>query len=362
MSHEAAIRAALALDDDLAVERLAGAGQVRACAPDEIVFRQGDPPWDGMYVVLSGTVRVYGETPEGDEIRIGSVTAGGLFGEVALLDRGPRTASVAAVSDCELLQLTRPAFEECLARLGVGLALRVLESLSRRLREASDRAARQQLREQALRAEMELERHRGLARLVAAVARAAATAPAGERGVMLAACERHAAARAEAAATEGDVLEAIEDAVALQGAIGPLQVGVESGLPAPSRRWAGDAGALGEVLLAGLANVADHAHAPGDRGRAVVRVEAVAEDRLQVEVRDFGAGLAAEDAARAFDPFFTTARDRGHQGLGLALVRDLVEGSLRGEATLESRPGAGATLRLTFPRVLPALVGRSTRP
>lgn len=54
-------------------------------------------------------------------------------------------------------------------------------------------------------------------------------------------------------------------------------------------------------------------------------------------IADDGPGLSAANAARAFDPFFTTAREQGGTGLGLAIARSLVT-------------GAGGTLNLVSPR------------
>jgi two-component system NtrC family sensor kinase len=63
-------------------------------------------------------------------------------------------------------------------------------------------------------------------------------------------------------------------------------------------------------------------------------------------VHDDGAGIAAEDLARVFDPFFTT-RKTG-TGLGLAITRNIIEG-LGGNVAVTSRPGEGTTVRIDLP-------------
>jgi two-component system, NtrC family, sensor histidine kinase HydH len=68
--------------------------------------------------------------------------------------------------------------------------------------------------------------------------------------------------------------------------------------------------------------------------------------RVAVEVHDDGAGIAAEDLARVFDPFFTT-RKTG-TGLGLAITRNIIEG-LGGNVAVTSRPGEGTTVRIDLP-------------
>ena len=86
------------------------------------------------------------------------------------------------------------------------------------------------------------------------------------------------------------------------------------------------------------------ARAPAIARRAApVRLEArpAAAGRWRIEVIDTGAGIAAEDQARLFEPFFTTRR--GGSGLGLALARNIVEG-LGGTIAVESRVDSGTTV------------------
>jgi signal transduction histidine kinase len=61
-----------------------------------------------------------------------------------------------------------------------------------------------------------------------------------------------------------------------------------------------------------------------------------------------GPGLSPANAARAFDPLFITAQDRGGTGLGLAISRALVEGAGGSIALLPS--ATGATFRIVLPR------------
>ena len=69
--------------------------------------------------------------------------------------------------------------------------------------------------------------------------------------------------------------------------------------------------------------------------------------RVQVDVRDDGPGIAAGDRMRIFEPFFTTRRDTGGTGLGLAVVRSLLEAH-GGEIGLLDSAG-GAHFRLSLP-------------
>ncbi len=67
---------------------------------------------------------------------------------------------------------------------------------------------------------------------------------------------------------------------------------------------------------------------------------------LEIVIADTGKGIAAEDLARVFDPFFTT-RKQG-TGLGLAIAHSIIE-QHRGEITVESIVGQGTTFRIRLP-------------
>src|SRR5688572_25072720 len=73
------------------------------------VFWIGDEG-DTLYVIESGQVTITAPDERGDHIALDTLGPGGVFGEISLLDGGPRTATVRAVSDVSLLALRRDAF------------------------------------------------------------------------------------------------------------------------------------------------------------------------------------------------------------------------------------------------------------
>jgi signal transduction histidine kinase len=83
-------------------------------------------------------------------------------------------------------------------------------------------------------------------------------------------------------------------------------------------------------------------------GEGTLTIRGHAEDkRVEIEVTDTGPGIPPEIVNKMFTPFFTT-KPTG-TGLGLSLVKSLVEDH-RGEVSVHSQPGEGATFRVSLPR------------
>lgn len=76
-------------------------------APGALIVQQA-MPGDCMYIMVSGTARVV-HHHEGHDIELAQLKAGDFFGELALVDHGPRSADVVAVEACTLLKITQPS-------------------------------------------------------------------------------------------------------------------------------------------------------------------------------------------------------------------------------------------------------------
>ncbi|MBL8398459.1 MAG: Crp/Fnr family transcriptional regulator [Candidatus Accumulibacter sp.] len=81
----------------------------RSFAANSIVVHEGDDG-SGLFVVQSGSLKVFLTDQNGREVTLSLLDPGDYFGELALLDGAPRSASVMAVTRSELLQLPRSAF------------------------------------------------------------------------------------------------------------------------------------------------------------------------------------------------------------------------------------------------------------
>jgi CRP-like cAMP-binding protein len=73
-----------------------------------VLCRQGDTP-DWFYVILASEVRVYGTDDAGNEVTLRMMEAGAFFGELALLDRRPRSASIVCITPCQFFTLHQTA-------------------------------------------------------------------------------------------------------------------------------------------------------------------------------------------------------------------------------------------------------------
>lgn len=99
--------------DDEALVRVGSHLLRRRFRRDEVVFHQGDPG-DLLHVLASGSMKVALPSLDGGEAIIASLRAGDFFGELALLDGAPRSATVVALEPSETMVLPRPAFRALL--------------------------------------------------------------------------------------------------------------------------------------------------------------------------------------------------------------------------------------------------------
>lgn len=96
---------------DEAIGRLAHGLRRRRFRRGEVIFHQGDPG-DALHVVATGSVRIALESVQGEEAILVTLGPGDPFGELALLDGAPRSASAVAVDATETLSLGRAALRE----------------------------------------------------------------------------------------------------------------------------------------------------------------------------------------------------------------------------------------------------------
>lgn len=99
------------------------------------IFSTGDPG-QTLYVVCSGEVEVFFKNDTGHRIVLEHARAGDFFGEISLLDQGPRSASAVVIADAVLLVVDRDDLTEFL-RVKPAAAIDLLTATGRRLRESA---------------------------------------------------------------------------------------------------------------------------------------------------------------------------------------------------------------------------------
>jgi CRP-like cAMP-binding protein len=80
----------------------------------EVLFHEGDPG-DALFIVTAGAVKVVVPSEDGDEAILATLRRGDFFGELALLDGAPRSASAIALEPTEVLALPRDQFRALIA-------------------------------------------------------------------------------------------------------------------------------------------------------------------------------------------------------------------------------------------------------
>jgi CRP/FNR family transcriptional regulator, cyclic AMP receptor protein len=87
--------------------------RVRRFRRNEVIFHQGDAG-DSLHIIAAGSVKIVLPSAEGDEAIIATLRPPDFFGELALLDGQPRSATATAVDPVETLTLSRAVFLELL--------------------------------------------------------------------------------------------------------------------------------------------------------------------------------------------------------------------------------------------------------
>ncbi|HKK48445.1 MAG TPA: HAMP domain-containing sensor histidine kinase [Alkalispirochaeta sp.] len=353
-----------------------------------IIFQEGDQG-DRLFIVLSGEVEVWKHAHAADASLLSRYGVGRFFGEMALVDELPRSATAVAATSSELLSLQRSAFAE-LVEAFPQLAASVMRSLSAIVRESNDSFVadlhhRNQELESAYRqlerAQQELLQHERLSNL-------------GKMSNMIlhdirnpvAVLKGYAQALASVAADPARVTEIATridtEAARLGHLSGELldyargEVRLDLSVIAPSRiieeariyvdeHVKGSDITLTVTVLNDTPFVADHQRmvravfnlldnariACRNGGRIEIQVSRT-DNMVEFSVEDTGEGMSEATAARMFEPFFTTS-NRGGTGLGTVIVRNIVEAH-GGSLFVASREGVGTKVTARVPAALTA--------
>ncbi len=111
----------------------------RSWGADEAIVNEGDPGV-GMYIIVAGEVKIAQRSEDGSMQDLATLGSGDFFGEQALLDESPRTASAIAVDPCKVIGFFRPDLLDLIEsnpRLGLKIVMRLSQMISMRLRQTN---------------------------------------------------------------------------------------------------------------------------------------------------------------------------------------------------------------------------------
>lgn len=115
---------------------VAGYGVNRSYSKNTILVNEGDQS-EMFYIILTGKVKVYVSDEKGKEVLLNMAGPGEYFGELAIIDDAPRSASVMTLEPCQMAVVSRAGFERCLAE-HPGFAMGLIRTLVKRVRSLTD--------------------------------------------------------------------------------------------------------------------------------------------------------------------------------------------------------------------------------
>jgi signal transduction histidine kinase len=369
------------------------AGKCRSITYQEgqIVFREGDQG-DRLFIVTAGEVEIwkhyFGEDA-GLLIRYGP---GRFFGEMALVDELPRSATAVAATDSELLYLHRDDFRDLVEEYPP-LALSVMRSLSAIVRESNDSFVadlhhRNQELERAYRKLEQMQRdllqHERLSNLgkmsnmILHDIRNPVAVLKGYSQMLASVAEDPEKVRdfARRIATEaerlghlsGELLDYARGEVRLDMSVVAPSVLVQEARSYLEEQIRGS-GIVCDVAITNdeplvadyarmvrvLINLLDNARKACRNGGTIRVVVERREGMAAILVEDTGEGMTAEVSARIFEPFFSRS-SRGGTGLGMGISRNIVEAH-GGSLSVSSREGRGTVVTILLPTAVPGQRG-----
>jgi signal transduction histidine kinase len=335
----------------------------RVYAPETVIFREGDHV-DTLMLVGSGLVQISKAGRQGNEEVLSLIEANDFFGELALLDRGPRSASAIALKNTVIGEIDRSAFDFLMEKAPRVLPINFTRVTVERLRSSNSRFIEQLLRSERLTvlgtmlSSIVHDLKNPMAAITSSVSYLEQKAPdaftksaaqiiksSADRVILLTEelldFARGTARLRPTWTTSARLLDLLETEILEQIRRTAISVEVEN--RTKESFW------IDEMRVTRcLANVVKNAReAMRDRGK--LRLEF--EDRdsgLLISVADSGPGIPEGIRGQVFEPFMTYEKRTG-TGLGLSIAKSCVDGH-EGKISFETRPGVGTTFSIWLPK------------
>lgn len=109
-----------------------------------------------------------------------------------------------------------------------------------------------------------------------------------------------------------------------------------------------DPGLFAQLVTNLVTNSIKHAYPENDVGHFQLLIDHQ-DNQVIMKYTDDGCGIPADHLSKVYEPFFTTARNQGGTGLGLNIVYNIVNHSLKGTIEIQSQKGQGTTFIILFP-------------
>jgi len=380
--------------DNQQLADLTEVGQVVKAEGGSLIFSEGEDS-DCLYVILSGRVRIEARIFDGTDIALSILGPGDFFGESALTDGEKRTATVTAIHGSEFFTLTRSAFMHFLSQSPM-LISHIIAGISQKLRSANEQTLQQYREKHALEQSLERQHDRVAARMVTAITHEILKPLTMIHSMSQILSQDLLKEYLDTPVGDGQTLRQMLDATHLiQSQMGHLQellnifqhMGLESVRETPEtvvldktlrdildlyrmdrhsqlkvdfevhyaaeqKPWDGFPRLLTEVLHRLLENTETHAYLNGDGPVQISLKPTLLDNRAAYEltVTDQGVGMTPEVLCRACELFYTSDREGGHMGIGLAIAETLVTQALQGKFLITSNPEDGTQVMMILPR------------
>lgn len=369
---------------DHEIQRISELCEETEFRPGDVIVQEGTPG-DKFFIVLSGQVEVWQSYDKGTGDLLAVHGPGHLFGEMALVDEEPRSASVVARTAGHMLYLTREQFHDVLTE-SPSVALSVTRSLSAMVRKSNQsyverlRSRNRQLeeayrnlqeaQEELLRAErlsnlgkfssMILHDIRNPLSILRGYGELIQVRP--ENGELVAKYAQNIVRESDRLNDlASELLDYSRGEIRLDVSVVSLSSLLED-LEERVRERLRSKGITLEMqneveelvlldhnrVLRVLANLVDNARKAMPRGgKITVEVSQGSSGWFRLTVADTGEGMTKGVLERIFEPFYSSSREAG-TGLGMVIVKQIVEAH-EGSIVVESEPRKGTTVLITLP-------------